>query len=252
VAGPEWTRVTAGPLAGHKLMLTLGAAPWQAEMRDGAFDAFIYDALAEHGPLAGKVFWDVGAHVGYHTLCFAALAGPEGAVVAFEPNLSNLDRLSANIERNADLAGRVRVMTCALSEHDGEASFVSSPNVDDGSSSGSGLENGFAFNREIDTSAAGRIQVRTARADALVANGSVPAPDIVKIDVEGGESFVLRGALGLLREAKPVLVIEVHNIVSMFHTLGLLFDLGYESRILDAEHSSASRCHIIAFPAQQA
>jgi FkbM family methyltransferase len=247
---PRWARVAAGPLAGGQLFLDPGApAYWEREMLAGTFDPFIYETLAAWGRAQGGVFWDVGAHIGYHSLCFAALAGPSGRVVSFEPNPFNAARLRQHLDKNPELAARVTLETCALSDSDGEASFEFSPEIDDGTSSGSHLSAATAPGEAWEYEHFKRTDVRVARADTLLAEGRLPAPSVMKIDVEGAEQMVLEGARGLLSDVRPLLFVEVHNISQMFHVQNILFRAGYAMDILDAEHSSASRCFTVARPA---
>ena len=112
-------------------------------MHEGTYDSFIYKVIDEFGPMKGSTIWDVGAHIGYHSLAFAALVGPSGHVVAFEPNPYNIKRLHQHLERNVDLGKHITLMTCALSNVDGEEDFVFSPEIDDGRSSGSHLHQAF-------------------------------------------------------------------------------------------------------------
>src|SRR5688572_23520723 len=109
----RWIRVADGAMAGGELLLSPGTVPWQDEMAAGCFEPFVYDALRASS-LEGSTVWDVGAHIGYHTLGFAALVGPAGRVIAFEPNLQNLERLGQNLARNPQLSARVGVEGYAL------------------------------------------------------------------------------------------------------------------------------------------
>jgi hypothetical protein len=93
--------------------------------------------------------------------------------------------------------------------------------------------------------------VPAARADTLIARGE-PAPDVIKIDVEGGELLVLQGARKLLADRRPVLLIEVHHICLMLHIEKLLLELGYSARILDEAHAWPSRCFVFATPNENA
>ena len=68
-----------------------------------------------------------------------------------------------------------------------------------------------------------------------------PAPDLSKIDVEGAENKVLRGASKLLKN-KPKLLIEIHSIRSMYDVVNLLKDYGYKSELLDDPKESLTRC----------
>jgi FkbM family methyltransferase len=243
----RWVRVAGGLLAGGDLLLAPGTVPWQDEMAAGRFEDFLYVALNGRR-LEGAAVWDVGAHLGYHTLCFAALVGPQGRVAAFEPNAANLDRLRQNLARNPALAARVRLEDCALSDRDGVDDFFYTPRVDDGTSSGSALGAALIPANRVDFEAQSRTVVPVARADSLVQTGHLPLPALVKVDVEGSEAHVLEGARASLAASRPALLLEIHNVVAMMMVCRFLSDLGYEWRLLDGEHSWASRCHMFATP----
>jgi FkbM family methyltransferase len=242
---PRWLSVTGGPLRGGELLLLPGAVPWQDEMREGRFEAFLHDALADED-LGGRTVWDVGAHVGYHTLAFAARVGPQGRVIAFEPNPCNAARLRQNLARNRDLAERVRVETIALSDRDGLDRLYYTPVVDDGTSSGAALESALTLENEDAYRALDSIPADTARGDTLVESRRAPTPSLLKIDVEGGEVGVLRGCGALLASARPLLVIEVHSAGTMFRTHEILSALGYRETLLEPAGRPFSRCHVLA------
>ena len=148
---------------------------------------------------AGDVVWDVGANVGFYTRLAAELAGPIGAVVAFEPGPATFKELSGNLSRAA--VANVQLMNMALSDTDGTASFATSSEY-------------FSVGRIVTGSAgtsAEMISVPTARADTLVADGRAKPPTFLKIDVEGHELAVVKGMEHLLAApaCKGVLV-EVH------------------------------------------
>jgi FkbM family methyltransferase len=246
---PRWVRVEGGPLRGRELLLDPNSpAYWEREMMEGGFDSFIHEAAAAYGPLEGATFWDVGAHIGYHSLCFAALAGPGGRVFSFEPNPHNVERLRLHLERNPALAERITLTAAALSNADGEASFQFSQNIDDGTSSGSHLADAMVPGEPWWYENFQSTPVPTFRADTLLREGRAPAPTVMKIDVEGAEQMVLEGMPELLARVRPLLFIEVHNITQMFHVQRILFKAGYAQEMLDAEHSSVSRCFIAARP----
>ena len=108
-------------------------------MVDGRYDKFMFEAAAGTGGIKDATVWDVGAHVGYHTLSFAAMVGPRGHVVAFEPNPANAARLRANVAGNPDLEDRITVAEMPLSGADGEQDFLFSSGVDSGKSQNSHL-----------------------------------------------------------------------------------------------------------------
>ena len=249
ISAPRPRQLRGGPLQGRALLIDPDSAiEYQSKITEGSYDHFFYEALEESGGIADARIWDVGAHVGYHTLAFAALVGPRGRVVAFEPNPYNAERIQQNLELNPDLSERIVLMACALSNNDGETPFVFSPELASGRSSGSYLEG--AVRPEPPSSYTEdhfkTMTVETAKADTLLLEKRVPQPDVIKIDVEGAEHFVLQGAKDLLSHHCPLLLVEVHNITMMFHVQKILFDLGYDIQMLDAEHTSLSRCFILA------
>jgi FkbM family methyltransferase len=165
-----------------------------------AFDPELLDAAQELvGP--GARVWDIGANVGVFGLAAASLAGPSGSVLCVEADawLASLlersrDRLDA---RNAPLD----VVQAAISDRAGLATFCIARR---GRASNSLEEAG---GRVVAGGVRERRVVPTITADDLLA--SRDAPTVVKIDVEGAEVMVLRGATRVLGEARPVVYIEV-------------------------------------------
>jgi len=246
---PRWVTVEAGPLQGHRLFLAAEAMPdWQA-MQAGVHDAFLWEetaAEARPNRSPALVIWDVGAHFGYHALAFATLAGEGGKVVAFEPNESNHQRLTVNIQGNPDLAPRVVVRRHALADRDGTAQFRSAAGVDSGRTTNSFLA---VAEPPLDDRAYDdydRYEVPTRSIDSLIDAGECPVPDVVKIDVEGAESLVLAGGRKLLAQRGPRLLIEVHNVANMHRVQQLLDEAGYQTRILETAPLSPSRCFLSA------
>jgi FkbM family methyltransferase len=144
----------------------------------------------------GDVFFDVGANIGCHTLV-AAAAG--ASVHAFEPVPRIAVRLHEHIRLN-NLHGQVLVVEAALSDRAGLAPFHVASRLDDGSHS---LLPGVPADR-IDV-----ISVPTQTLDAYAEAARCGGPNVVKIDVEGSEALVLRGAeKALERTPQPVWIFE--------------------------------------------
>ncbi|MDO9085187.1 MAG: FkbM family methyltransferase [Anaerolineaceae bacterium] len=244
----QWVEVIGGPLKGHQMMLNLGesAASWNKEMFEGCYDTFIYDNLDTIVATKDAIVWDVGAHIGYHTLAFAALVGPGGHVFAFEPNQENIYRLSLNLDRNKDLKEHITILTSALGNVEGEEDFIFNPDVDNGRSSGSHLKRAFVPEEMQSYKSFSEKKINMITADALLRDKIVSSPSIIKIDVEGAESFVIEGANHLLSSRHPVLLIEVHHITAMHDTLNILLRLGYQTKIIENAPNSSSRCFIVA------
>jgi FkbM family methyltransferase len=241
----EWRRVTAGPLAGHELFVAAGREGVAREMIEGRFDAAIYEVLPKLVDLRDAECWDVGAHIGYHSLTLAALGA---RVTAFEPNPTNRERIEAHLKRNAALAPRIQLSPIALSDADGASAFFVSDNVESGESSGSHLAASTRPLPDATYRQYGKIEVTTRRADALLAEGALTAPRFMKIDVEGAEALVLRGAAHCLETIRPTLIIEVHHIHLMLEVAVLLTQKRYAIRVLAPETSWASRCMVVATP----
>ena len=162
----------------------------------------------------GMVCWDVGANVGFYTLLFAELVGPSGKVLAFEPLPRNVDLLRRHVEMNG--YRNVRIFPRALADFDGEAGFDPGPSPSMG---------------RITTG--GPLRVPCACADTLLATGEVEAPDVIKIDVEGGEAAVLRGARRIM-ERHPAILLATHGAQAHRECLDLLTAAGYELACLHA------------------
>ena len=176
--------------------------------------------------LKDAVIYDVGAFQGLLTLFFAS-RGKQ--VISFEPNSKNNARLTENILLNQ--LNNVLIRKVGLGSHSGSATMVASPLMPGGASietsTVEGLQNS---NMQAQTES---ITVTTIDQD--IQEHSLPAPDFIKVDVEGLELPVLQGARETLVQYKPRLFLEMHG-----ETLNLkrqnvaaivryLLDIGYGS-----------------------
>ena len=155
-----------------------------AVLKDGYYEREVIDAIVDRLAPNG-VLWDVGANIGLHTVT-AKRMRPGATVVAFEPAPHTTARLIGNIDLNGL---DVQVVAAALSETDGVArlSVVTRGN--------SGLS---SLRPWPDVEYERTILCPCVRADSLVESGVLPAPTVVKLDVEGFEVEVLRGFGDLL------------------------------------------------------
>lgn len=163
--------------------------PWIRSQ--GVWEADVMKLL-ERTLRPGSTFVDVGANVGFHTVLAAQAVGPDGRVVSVEPAPWSLELLRANVWRHG--ARQVTVAPVAASDAAGTVRLELDPRH----RSGARL-----------TDAPGAVEVETARLDELVPDGAV---DVMKVDVEGAEPLVLRGAPGLLdRSPSLVAVVEFRD-----------------------------------------
>lgn len=144
----------------------------------------------------GDTAVDVGANVGWHALLMATEVGPVGRVYAFEPNDSTRARLTAAIDTNH--LTQISVDSRAVSDRVGTAGFQApeAGEVWDGTG------------RLTSTSADGSRSVACVTLDAFVAERRIDRLAFMKIDVEGWELSVLRGARRTLETLGPAIVFE--------------------------------------------
>jgi FkbM family methyltransferase len=185
---------------GHTLQVSPDSAMrlWRRDL--GTVDPFLLKmAAALAGP--GMTVWDVGANVGLFTFAAAFAAGPAGRVLAVEAD----EWLAELLQRSARTApptyARVEVLAAAASDAPGTVELCIARRGRAGnhlrSVSGSTQTGG---TREIR-------RVPAVTLDSLLDRFS--PPDLVKVDAEGAELLILRGAERLLREFRPILLCEV-------------------------------------------
>lgn len=168
--------------------------------REQATMQFIQQALRP-----GDTVVELGGHIGYLTMLFAETVGPAGRVAVFEPGRNNLPYLRENVR---GLPG-VEIVEQAVSDQDGVATFFEEQLTGQNNSLLGDYER-FSQNRQLAFSneAYHRREVTTVRLDTFLEQRAM-RPDLVKIDIEGAEFLALQGAMKMVREQRPILMIEV-------------------------------------------
>ena len=172
----------------------------------------------------GHCVWDIGGNLGFFSLMASHLSGKEGTTVCVEPDpfLASLIQRSVLLPKNSDRS--IHVLCAAMAAEQGISEFLIASR---GRSSNSLAVTG-------GRSQAGGIRYRqyvpTFTLDTLL--DSFPPPDVLKIDVEGAEDLVLKGATRLLQHARPALYIEV-GAQKNAQVTSILKDAGYD--LFDAE-----------------
>lgn len=143
----------------------------------------------------GHTVYDIGANIGFFTIIAARLAGPRGQVVAFEPLPENIRWL----RHNAGINGltHVSVVEAAVGAEQGTTRFE-----------------GGAAAVWARVTESGEHEVPLIRIDDGIADGSLPVPDVVKIDIEGAEVAALDGMRQTLTRHRPTLIIELHESIA--------------------------------------
>jgi FkbM family methyltransferase len=172
---------------------------------------------------AGDRFADVGAFFGLYAIAVALRAGSGGKVWAFEPDSGNFALCRRHLELN-NLAQQVELIHAAVGREPGRIYFTE----------GRGPESHIAA-----VAGDGAVEVACVMLDEVFAGQRL---DLLKVDVEGYEELVLRGAEKLLcdRERAPrAIYLEVHPYAwgpldaTSESLLGFLSDCGYETYALD-------------------
>lgn len=161
----------------------IGIAPHL--MLDGFWEMWVTEAMLRT-VRPGSTVIDVGANLGFFTLLLADLAGPEGRVLAFEPNAGLADRLASSIAVNG-FGGRTTLHRCALGAAAGQVALDVEAQTPGG---GRVREDG-----------AGRIPIRRLDSFPQALDAA-----FIKIDVEGHEQQVWRGMTGILARGNPLTI----------------------------------------------
>ncbi|MGH9359096.1 MAG: FkbM family methyltransferase [Terriglobia bacterium] len=170
----------------------------------------------------GSVVFDIGAHAGFYTLLASTVAGPSGRVFAFEPSPSNMLFLKRHLLLNG--ISNVTTIAAAVSDREGYALFEEGPTSSQGR-----------------LSPFGRLKVRTVSLDELISRGEIPVPAFLKIDAEGAESEVLKGACATLSEAHPTIFLSTHGERRRQQCMELLGPLGYRLQPIGADTVETAR-----------
>ena len=189
--------VASGAIAGLKLRLDLQK---EKDCWLGNYETNLQDAVA-HFVKPGMIIYDVGANIGYVSLIFAAAVGKTGRVYSFEALPSNISRLQDHIKMN-QFAERSTVRHAAVVDKPGAVEFL----VHD--SHGMGKAAGSAGRDEAYSE---KLTVEGVSIDAFVFDDGHPAPQLLKMDIEGGEVMALPGMRRTLAVHRPVVFLELHG-----------------------------------------
>lgn len=148
-----------------------------------------------------KVVFDVGANTGFYSL-LAASASSAAAVHAFEPFPPAHRWLAANVGLNR-LADQISIVQAAVGDQDGLADLYV-PGDD-----GRCVETGCSLSRGFRQDFVSAVRVAVCSLDSYAGHCCCGPVDLLKIDVESQEHRVLVGAERLIRESRPMIVIEV-------------------------------------------
>lgn len=176
---------------------------------------------------AGTIVVDVGANVGFFTRHFAAWTGRDGRVLAIEPEHRNFERLQAMIHARR-LDGVVEPVHAAAVERAGAVTLA----IDPYHPAGHTLS---------PDGASGGVPTRAVTIDDLVQPHAPRRVSLIKIDVQGAELRVLRGAARTIETSKPALLVELDDAAlraqgaSVDAVVALLASHGYQGQVVTAK-----------------
>ena len=180
---------------------------WRVDLCEG-IDLAIYLGMFETDSVSvirrllspGTVALDIGANIGAHTLPMAKSVGPNGKVYAFEPTQFAFRKLQQHIELNADLKGRVVLEQMMLGD--------STTCLPDQMYSSWPLTDGSALHERHGGRLMCTMGAHTSSVDQYVRGAGIRRLDLMKIDVDGYECAVLRGAHWTLTSLRPSIVMH--------------------------------------------
>jgi FkbM family methyltransferase len=146
----------------------------------------------------GNVVLDVGAQIGYLTIEMATAAAGQSHVYSFEPEPRNIERFNINIGLNA--LANVELIPKALSNEPSTIKLYLSADHNAGTHSTIPTDPNVTSDF---------VEVEATTIDHFIADHQLTSADLIKIDVEGAELEVVRGATASMRDLKPTFIIEL-------------------------------------------
>ena len=190
-------------------------------LRDGYYESEVLNAIIQNLEPNG-ILWDVGGNIGLHAITAKAMR-PGAEVLCFEPSPAIVGTLLCNNRLNG---GGVSIVTAALSDRTG----VQTLHV-----AGDGNTGISTLSPWPQVSYASVVMVQAVEGDKLIGMG-LPAPTVLKIDVEGHEKYVLRGMRQILSRASAVVF---EDVPGASEAKSLLMDAGFLVTKLDRQESTA-------------
>lgn len=190
------------------------------------------------------VIFDIGSNFGYYSVRIATSLKKKCSIYAFEPCLSTYERLLTHIRLN-NLRNCIHASRIALSDQiDGEGVLCTR-------SDNSGAT---YIKKEVTGNDCSLTSL-----DHFVLINNIPTVNFMKIDVEGFEMHVLRGGIKIIKEKKPIILIElnpvclercgvkVDDLLNLLSTFGYKFFVANRKKLKTLSEIPTGRDHINAF-----
>jgi FkbM family methyltransferase len=174
------------------------------------------------------VVFDVGAHIGTYTIIACKKGGPNCRVLAFEPTELTRSFLARHLSWN-DCATQATVRAICCGREMGEVKFYQKRGSVEG------------MNGVVPVAGFEEISLPMTSLDEESRKFAL-VPDVIKIDVEGGELEVLKGASNILERARPLVFVSLHpkalalQSLSSADVVGFVEQFGYTHEVLGQDH----------------
>lgn len=204
--------ILVGPMAGMKFKFSDNTGFAALYSGNEKANQRVYAELVR----PGDVVIDAGANWGVHALYLAKLVGKEGRVHAFEPHPEVVEELRWHVEANE--LSQVTIHQCGLFSSTGSINFALGHQAKTSHITQTGQDNtGLRL-----------VEVKSDTLDAVVRSQSIPKIRLIKVDVEGAESELLKGAVETIKRDRPYLVVELHTPEQDLAVAAFLTSLNYK------------------------
>lgn len=197
--------ILQGPLKGKKWIKGSGVNGYWLGTYELEAQKFFEKIIKE-----GDIVYDIGAHVGFYSLLASNKVGSNGKIFSFEPLPRNIVYLRKHIDINN--IKNIDVIEAAVFDKEGVVFMDDKIN---------------SFYAKISDN--GDLKIRTVMLDNLVSSEKLLPPNVIKIDVEGAELSVLKGADFILNKYNPTIFLSMHILNDKIHKncCNFLRDRGY-------------------------
>jgi FkbM family methyltransferase len=193
-----------GMKLGYRMFVDLRVPEQREAWRTGSYEDRVLTLARKLVP-DGGTFLDVGANVGFYTCGVGVdVVRRQGEVFAFEPVSPNRRRLGRNVALNG-LLGRVTVLPLALGDRRGRLVIRRVPHGGTGNAVGQNVLSPWD-RAEVDRQGWFTEEVDVVPLDEW--SPRLSGCDVVKVDVEGADLLVLRGATATIARFRPVVLAE--------------------------------------------
>lgn len=201
---------------GGKIYLNLKESPMMLQRAFGVYEPYKFKLFHDLVKKEMTVI-DVGANKGCFSLLSAKLMNDCGRVLSFEPEPINCEWITRSIDANNYKC--ITLFQMALSDSDGKADLYI------------GEKSGFHSLISIAGNAGQKITVIQKRLDTILSENKISKVDLIKIDVEGAELQVLKGAVETIKQnnnLKIILDLHPQKGVDIYEIYDFLLQHGYK------------------------